>query len=203
MSSPRSDTGGGGAAAAGQQRIAALEPPYEPEIAEALAKWMPPGAEIDPLALFRTLNVHATLAARMRPLGAGILGSSTVPMQLRELMIDRTCALTGAEYEWGVHVAAFGAAAGLSEEQLRETAGTGSAAGCWTEEQACVLRLAEELHARSAVGDELWTELAARFDERQLIELVVTAGWYHAIAYVCNALRVEREPWAARFAEDS
>ena len=59
----------------------------------------------------------------MRPLGAGILGSrATVPLGLRELMIDRTCALTGAEYEWGVHARAFGAAAGLDEARLRATA---------------------------------------------------------------------------------
>ena len=109
--------------AAAAPRIAPLEPPYAPEVAEQLARWMPPGSEIEPLALFRTLNVHGELASRMRPLGAGILGSrATVPLALRELMIDRTCALAGAEYEWGVHASAFGAAAGLDEARLRATA---------------------------------------------------------------------------------
>jgi hypothetical protein len=50
-------------------RIAPLEPPYESGIEELLAKWMPPGAGVAPLALFRTLAVHNDLAARMRPLG--------------------------------------------------------------------------------------------------------------------------------------
>jgi alkylhydroperoxidase family enzyme len=181
-------------------RIAPLEPPYEPTVAEQLARWMPPGAEIEPLALFRTLNVHGELASRMRPLGAGILGShATVPLRLRELMIDRTCALAGAEYEWGVHASAFGAAAGLDEAQLAATAEGGSREGRWEPEEAAVLRLAEELHETSTIGDELWGELRARFSDEQLIELIVTAGWYHVIAYVCNGLRVELEPWAARF----
>src|SRR4051794_37492696 len=180
-------------------RIEPLQPPYEPGVAEQLGRWMPSGAEIDPLALFRTLNVHGELASRMRPLGAGILGShATVPLPLRELMIDRTCALAGAEYEWGVHASAFGTAAGLDERQLRATALAGSEADCWTPEQAAVLRLAEELHETSTIGDELWTELSSRFSEQQLIELIVTAGWYHVIAYVCNGLRVPLEPWAAR-----
>ena len=89
-------------------RIAPLEPPYDDATAAALAKWMPPGSPIEPLALFRTLMVHEQLASRMRPLGAGILGSrALVPAPLREVMIHRTCALTGAGYEWGVHVRAF------------------------------------------------------------------------------------------------
>jgi 4-carboxymuconolactone decarboxylase len=187
-------------AQAAPPRIEPLGAPYEPGVAEQLARWMPPGAEIEPLALFRTMYVHAELASRMRPLGAGILGGrATVPVGLRELMIDRTCALAGAEYEWGVHVSAFGAVAGLDEGQVRATALEGSGADCWEPDQLAVLRLAEELHETSAISDELWKELDALFDEEQLIELIVTAGWYHVISYLCNGLRVELEPWAARF----
>ncbi len=190
-------------APAPQPRIAPLEPPYETGVAEQLARWMPPGAEIEPLALFRTLYVHEELASRMRPLGAGILGSrATVPLPLRELMIDRTCALAGAEYEWGVHVSAFGAGAGLDERQLRATAQRGSREDCWEAEQAGVLRLAEELHETSTISDELWSELSPLFSEQQIVELIVTAGWYHVIAYVCNGLRVPLEPWAERLPEE-
>jgi 4-carboxymuconolactone decarboxylase len=191
---------GSAAAQTGRPRIAALEPPYQPEVAETLAKWMPPGSDVEPLALFRTLVVHERLAQRMRPLGAGILGSSAlVPPPLRELMIDRTCALTGAQYEWGVHVAAFAASVGLSEEQVRSTVQGGSADACWSEEQALVVGLADELHATSAISDELWRALAERFEEAQIIELIVTAGWYHLIAFLCNGLRVPLESWGARF----
>jgi 4-carboxymuconolactone decarboxylase len=33
----------------------------------------------------------------------------------------------------------------------------------------------------------------------QLIELLMLAGWYHAISYVCNAARVPLESWGARW----
>jgi hypothetical protein len=33
----------------------------------------------------------------------------------------------------------------------------------------------------------------------QLLELIVTAGWYRLISYVINTCGVQREPWAARF----
>src|SRR5256714_12378063 len=100
-------------------RIAALEPPYAPETAALLAKWRPPGNDVEPLRLFRTLAVHDELASRMRPLGAGILGHPRLEPRERELLILRTCARAGAEYEWGVHAIAFGAPLGLTEGPAR------------------------------------------------------------------------------------
>jgi 4-carboxymuconolactone decarboxylase len=183
-------------------RIAPLEPPYEPEVAASLAKWMPPGSPAEPLRLFRMLMVSPELAGRMRPLGAAILGSkSTVPGRLREVLIHRTCALTGAEYEWGVHVAGFGRPLGFSEEQLCSTVHGSFQDGCWDAEQSSVFRLADELHTTSTVSDELWRALAATFATEQILELLVTAGWYHVIAYLCNGAGLEGEPWAATFEE--
>ncbi len=183
-------------------RIAPLEPPYPPDIEAALSKWMPPGSPVEPLRLFRTLVLHDTLASRMRPLGAGILGTTArVPAPLREVMIHRTCALTGAEYEWGVHVVGFGRPLGLSDEQLHATVHGSFSDDCWDAEQSSVFRLADELHATSRVSDELWQGLSTQFDASQILELLVTAGWYHVISYVCNGARVQQEEWAARFAD--
>jgi 4-carboxymuconolactone decarboxylase len=181
-------------------RIAPLGPPYAPDVAAMLAKWMPPASDAEPLRLFRTLVVHEQLMSRMRPLGAGILGAAaTVAPELREVMIHRTCALTGAQYEWGVHAVAFGAPLGLSEKQLYATVHGQWSDACWDAAQASVVRLADELHETSAISDELWRELASRFEEEQILELIVTAGWYHVIAYVCNGVRVEHEGWAPAF----
>lgn len=190
--------------AAAVPRIAPIEPPYDPDTAAQLARWMPGGSDrdssVEPLALFRTLARHEGLMARMRPLGAHILGShSSLPLRVREIVIDRTCALAGSEYEWGVHAAAFAGAAGLDEEQIASTARGRHTDPCWEAEGAAAMRLAEELHETSTISDRHWEELSALFDERQIIELVVTAGWYHVIAYLCNGLGVPLEEWALRF----
>jgi 4-carboxymuconolactone decarboxylase len=180
-------------------RIAPLEPPYEPEIEAALRKWMPPGGETEPLKLFRTLTVHDELASRMRPLGAGILGHGRVDPREREIVIHRTCARSGAEYEWGVHVLAFGKPLGLSDEQIAATVRGGPDDPAWSEHDAQLVRLADELHETSTVSDQLWAELAERFSSDQLLELLITAGWYRLLSYVINAAGVEHEPWAAHF----
>ena len=180
-------------------RIAPLEPPYEPEVGAMLQKWMPPDSGLEPLRLFRTLGVHAELAARMRPLGAGILGHGLVEPRLREVMIDRTCARCGAEYEWGVHAVAFGRAVGLTDAQLAATVQGRPDDSVWSDAERAVLRLADELHDSGDVSDSTFAELERHFSPEQILELVVTSGWYHTISFVIRAARVEPESWAATF----
>lgn len=180
-------------------RIAPLEPPYAPDIDAALRKWMPPGAELEPLKLFRTLNVHEELASRMRPLGAGILGHGRVAPREREIVIHRTCARAGAEYEWGVHVLAYGKPLGLTDAQIAATVNGGADDAAWSASDALLIELSDELYDTATVSDELWAKLAASFAEDQLLELLVTAGWYRLISYVINAAGVQCEPWAERF----
>jgi 4-carboxymuconolactone decarboxylase len=183
-------------------RIAALQPPYAPEVEEMLQRWMPPGAAVEPLALFRTLATHPELMSRMRPLGSGILGHGRVAARDREIVIHRTCARAGAEYEWGVHAVAFAAAVGLTTEQVAASAVPGADAAAdpaWSAHDAVLIRLADELHDTATVSDPVWAELADAYRDEQLLELVVIAGWYRTLAYVINALRVPLESWGARF----
>jgi 4-carboxymuconolactone decarboxylase len=180
-------------------RISPLEPPYDPETGEMLKRWMPPDAAIEPLALFRTLAVHPELMSRMRPLGSGILNHGQVPPRDREIVLHRTCARAGAEYEWGVHAVAFAESVGLTSEQVTATAAGPDAAerACWSEADAQLVRLADELHDTCTVSDGLWSELTQRYTDQQLLELIVTAGWYRTLAYVINGVRIPPEPWAA------
>ncbi len=182
-----------------EPRIAALHSPYEPELEQQLRKWMPPGSPLEPLALFRTLAVHDELFSRMRPLGAGILGHGRVDPRDREIIIHRTCARAGAEYEWGVHAVAFGRPLGLTGEQLAATRTGAADDPVWSAQDAQLLELADQLHDGCDVSDSLWQRLAARFTPDQLLELVITAGWYRLLSYVVAAARVELEEWAQRF----
>jgi alkylhydroperoxidase family enzyme len=182
-----------------QPRIAPLAPPYEPDAAAMLAKWMPPGSDVEPLALFRTLCIHDELASRMRPLGAGLLGHGRLQARDRELVILRTCARAGAEYEWGVHAVAYGAAVGLEEAQIAATAAGAPDDPAFSASDGDLIRFADELHEACAVSDALWATLSARFAADQLLELLVLAGWYRLIAYVINGGRVTLEPWAQQF----
>ncbi|MGO9958472.1 MAG: carboxymuconolactone decarboxylase family protein [Solirubrobacteraceae bacterium] len=183
-------------------RIAPLEPPYAPELEAMLRKWMPPGSVGEPLALFRTLAVHDDLMSRMLPLGSGILGHGRVDPRDRELVIHRTCARAGAEYEWGVHAIAFGTPLGLTDEQLVATARGTADDPAWSGHDALLIRLADELYETCNVSEQTWTAIAGRFSDDHLLELVITAGWKRLLSCVINVAGVELEPWAARSPRD-
>src|SRR4051795_1849041 len=97
-------------------RIAQLEPPYAPEIQEQFDRIMR-GAP--PLTLFRVIAGNARAWEKFR--AGSLLDRGPLSLREREIVIDRTCALTGCEYEWGVHVATFADAAHLTQPQIRAT----------------------------------------------------------------------------------
>jgi len=176
-------------------RIAPLEPPYAADVEQAFDAIMQ-GAP--PLILFRTL---ATSERAWRKFRAGsLLDRGPLTLRDRELVIDRTCALAGNEYEWGVHIAFFASAAGLTPKEIAATAGEGSAASCWTDAERTLLETTEALHARARLSRAEFAALRARYDEAQVLEIVLLCGFYRMVSYVVGALDLPLEDGAARFA---
>lgn len=161
---------------------------------------MPSGTP--PIALFRTFARNLPMTEAMAGWGAYELGRElSLSMRDREILIDRTCARCGAEYEWGVHLAFFAERVGLTAEQVRSLTHGTPDDPCWSGRDALLVRAADALHDRSDLDDALWAELAAELTEAQLLDLLLICGWYHAISYVARAARVELEPGAPRFAD--
>ncbi|MBL8556447.1 MAG: carboxymuconolactone decarboxylase family protein [Phenylobacterium sp.] len=175
-------------------RIAPLDPPYATDVQASFDAVMR-GAQ--PLVLFRTLAKSPRAWAKFR--GGSLLDRGPLPLRERELVIDRTTALAGCEYEWGVHVAAFGAAARLTPDEVAATAGEGSAAAHWSDAERALLKAVEALHARATLRDAEFVELRAHYDEEQIFEVLLLCGFYRMVAYVANGLALPLEPAAARF----
>ena len=176
-------------------RIAALEPPYAEAVAAALERIMPKG--VPPLRLFRTLAVNERVFLRL--MNANLLDRGSITLREREIVIDRTCARCGSEYEWGVHVGFFRERAGLTDAQVAGTCAADPDASGFPARERLLLRLVDELHDTATVSDGLWQELRAEWTDAQLVELVALVGFYHLISFVTNALRIPLEPFAARF----
>jgi len=175
-------------------RIAPVDPPYPPDIQAEFDKLMR-GAP--PLLLFRTVARNPRVLQRM--MAGGLLDRGSVSLRSRELMILRTSARCGAEYEWGVHVAIYGGTAEWTAEQLRASVHGGADDACWSAEDRLVIRLADRLHDTNHVDDALWAVASAHFAGDQLVELVMLAGLYHAVSYLINATGVQHEAFAPRF----
>lgn len=175
-------------------RVPPLDPPYPADMQADFDKLMR-GAP--PLLLFRTIGQNPRVLQRM--MAGGLLDKGSITLRQRELMILRTTALCGAEYEWGVHVAAFGEKAGWNPAEVRATVRGSAGEPCWSADEKLIIRLADLLHQTSHVDDVLWAELKGVFRDDQLIELVMLAGLYHAVSFSVNALQVPNEALAPRF----
>lgn len=177
-------------------RIAPLTPPY-PEDVQASFDAIMRGAE--PLVLFRTLAKSPRAWAKFR--GGSLLDRGPLSLRDRELVIDRTCALTGNEYEWGVHIAIFAAAARLTPDEIAATVQGGAAAPVWSPAERALLAAVEALHARAALSDAEFADLRAHYDEDQVLEVLLLCGFYRTVAYICRGLGLPLEPNAVRFAD--
>src|SRR5712671_1051690 len=140
-------------------RIAPLEPPYAGEIQEQFSRIMR-GAP--PLTLFRVIASNARAWEKFR--AGSLLDRGPLSLREREIVIDRTCARTGCEYEWGVHVATFAGAAHLGEEQVRATVLEDADAPCWSAAEQALISTVDALHERATLSDAEFAALAAHYD---------------------------------------
>jgi alkylhydroperoxidase family enzyme len=149
----------------------------------------PDGADLN---IFATLAHHPRLLKRWSAFGGVLLYGGELPARERELLILRTAANCDADYEWGQH-AVIGAAAGLSEDEIARCAAAVDEAG-WSDDDAALLRAADELHHAARVSEETWAALAATHSPSQLIEICMVVGQYHLVAFTVNSAGVQREP---------
>jgi alkylhydroperoxidase family enzyme len=176
-------------------RIAPAQAPYSPQIAAELVRIMPKGVE--PLVLFRTLARNPRVFEKM--FAGGLLDKGALSLLQREIMIDRTTARLGCEYEWGVHIAFFAERVGFDQERVAATVTGPADAACWTADEQALLALVDDLVDRRTISDASWNALAAHFDEKQILEGIALVGYYHTISFLCRGLDLPLESYAARF----
>src|SRR5262249_29091291 len=129
---------------------------------------------------------------------ASLLDRGPLSLREREIVIDRTCALNGCEYEWGVHVAIFAEAAQLTREEVRATV-HGDAGSSWSPAEQALIAAVDALHRRSTLSDEEFAALSAHYDEAQILEIMMLCGFYRTVSYIANGLRLPLEANAVRF----
>ena len=97
----------------------------------------------------------------------------------------------GSEYEFGQHTR-LGRDAGLDDDEIARLAGSGSTQ--WSDEDRALVDMADELCADDVVSGPTWERLAARWNDEQLLELLVLAGYYRLVSGLLNSTGVALEP---------
>jgi alkylhydroperoxidase family enzyme len=90
---------------------------------------------------------------------------------------------------------------GLDSVSLYATVWLSADATCWSPQEALLIQACDALHRGARMCDALWSTLRGVFSDEQLLEVLVLAGYYRAIAYVVNNAGVTLEDAALRFPE--
>ena len=136
----------------------------------------------------RTLAHHPALSEAWTTFANYVLGENTLPARDRELLILRIGYLCGAEYEWGHH-SRIGRQAGLTDEEIVRVTRGPEATG-WSSFDRTLVSAVDELHRDAEISDRTWAELAARYDTKQLMDVVFTVGQYNLVSMALKTFRV-------------
>jgi alkylhydroperoxidase family enzyme len=178
--------------------LSPIAEPFSTDIAEALRHYPQRDGYI--IGLFRVF------ANSMRHLRKGFVNlldrESPLSMREREIVILRISANNRCEYEWGVHVAAFGSHAGLSAEQIEATVNSDHTDACWDTREALLIQALDELCAVGRMESATLEAFRCTWTREQQLEIFALAGNYHAIAFVANSSELPLESFAATFPRD-
>ena len=113
---------------------------------------------------------------------------TTLPADLRELVILRVAVLNHAPFEFDAH-APIALAEGISNaklEALREPA----PGAVFSELERAALRLTDTMTRDVQVSDAVFEPLRAHFDAQGLVELVATIAAYNMVSRFLEALHI-------------
>lgn len=122
-------------------------------------------------------------------LGA-LRSATTLPADLRELVVLRVAVLNDAEFEWAAHEP-IARRAGLTDLHLRVLRRPDAGdQGVWTPAQAAVLAFTDASTRDVAVPDDVFAAVRGRLDDRQVVELAALVAGYAMVSRFLVALQV-------------
>jgi len=151
----------------------------------------PSGSGRDIAAVYRTFARHPKLYVPRQILSEYIRTKSTLSGRVREMLILRIGWRCRSAYEWAAHAPA-GRRAGLTDDQVRMLARPGYDG--WNAADAAIVRAADELFDDDVISEGTWKALDEQFDEKQLLDVLITTGGYRMVSMVLNTFGVPAEP---------
>jgi len=123
---------------------------------------------------------------------------ATTSRRLRELMILRGARVSRTGYEWAHHVP-MALAAGVTRDEV-DALLQDRMADSFSPAENAALRLAEEVTTGPAASDACMEALKLHYSDAEIVELVLTAGFYVCVGRVLTSLQVPLEekfeaPW--------
>ncbi len=142
------------------------------------------------LVFSRVLVRHPGMYRVFLPYIDQLIRSTSLPPRDREVLVLRTLALCDETYETHHH-AMIARNAGMSDAEIEASRNGGGA--CLSPFDLALCRAADELVRDRNVSDGTWAELAERYTQEQLMEVVFLVGCYTVMAMLTKSFGMELE----------
>jgi len=137
-------------------------------------------------------NASAEFVPCMR-LGGAILGRQKLRPQLRELVILTVSHLEGGTYEWVQHVS-IAEAAGVSRAKIDAIEAGQFEASCFDDREQVLLRFTRQVIKDVRAEEETVKAANRYFSPQELVEIIVTCGFYMMLTRLTETTRTDIDP---------
>jgi alkylhydroperoxidase family enzyme len=158
-----------------------------PEVREMLGR-LPAQANI-----FNMMAHAETCVKPVMKLGGTLLGKLQLDPTLRELCLLHAVKLVGGEYEWVQHVP-IALDLGCSQAQVDALTKGDDGAASFDAREKAALRFTREVVVNVRASDAALAEVRKHVSEREIVELILMAGFYTMLARLTETLGVEVDP---------
>jgi len=142
------------------------------------------------LNLFRMLAHAETTGKRVLSLGNALLSQLELQPKFRELAILQVAHESRADYEWVQHVP-LALSAGVTQVQIEAIEQGSLLGGLFTGREQQVLHFTKEVYWDRTISDEDFAGITRAFTPREIVELVLTIGYYTMLARFMKVLAID------------
>lgn len=142
------------------------------------------------LNIFRTMAHAPTSFRPLLRLGASILSAQQLDPELREYAILLGAKAFGGRYEYIQHVP-IAEACGASAEQLAAIEDGDLGAACFDEKEKAFLAFMDESAKKVRCSDSVFAEMKKHFSDREIVETILTIGYYQMLARLTECTDTE------------
>jgi 4-carboxymuconolactone decarboxylase len=167
-------------------RVPLVVPGTRPELQAVEEKILQERGRIS--LLYQVLLNSLPLAQGWEGMLTAIRNRSTVPADLRELMILRVAVLNCASFEFDAHVP-HALKAGVDQDKINDVRAM-ALSDRFNEEERLVLSLTDHMTRDVEVPGDIMNQVTARYGSQQVVETVATIAAYNMVSRFLVALNV-------------
>jgi AhpD family alkylhydroperoxidase len=167
-------------------RVPLVQPGTRPELAEVEGRILAERGRVS--LLYQVLLNSGPIASGWERMLTAVRNQTSVPADLREMIILRVAVLNRADFEFEAH-APIAEREGVSREKIEALRSAAIGPVC-DERERLVLQLTDAMTRDIEVPESLMQQLQRTYDARGLVELVATVAAYNMVSRFLVALQI-------------